>query len=39
MIIGVPIASIFNIIIIEIRHYRRTFNPYNRFFTSRGKLF
>ena len=39
MIIGVPIASILNIVIIEIRHYRRTFNPYNRFFTSRGKLF
>ncbi len=38
MIIGVPIASIFNIIIIEIRQYRRNFNPYNRYFTSRGKL-
>ena len=38
MIIGVPIASIFNIIIIEIRRYRKTFNPYNRFFTTRGKM-
>jgi len=38
MIIGVPIASIFNIIIIEIRRYRRTFNPYNRFFSSKGKI-
>lgn len=38
MIIGVPIASIFNIIIIEIRRYRRTFNPYNRFFSSKGKM-
>ena len=38
MIIGVPIASIVNIIIIEIRQYRRSFNPYNRYFSSRGKL-
>lgn len=38
MIIGVPIASILNIIIIEIRRYRKTFNPYNRFFTNQGKL-
>ncbi|NOQ42199.1 MAG: AI-2E family transporter [Desulfuromusa sp.] len=38
MIIGVPIVSIINIIIIEIRQYRRTFNPYQRYFTSRGKL-
>ncbi len=38
MIIGVPIASIINIIIIEIRQYRRTFNPYNRYFSSRGKM-
>jgi putative permease len=38
MMIGVPIASILNIIIIEIRQYRRTFNPYNRYFSSRGKL-
>ena len=38
MIIGVPIASIVNITIIEIRQYRRNFNPYNRYFTSRGKL-
>ncbi len=38
MIIGVPIASIVNIIILEIRQYRRTFNLYNRYFTSRGKL-
>lgn len=28
MIIGVPIVSIFNIIIIEIRQYRRTISPY-----------
>lgn len=38
MIIGVPIASIINIIILEIRQYRRTFNPYNRYFSSRGKM-
>ena len=38
MIIGVPIASIINIIIFEIRRYRRTFNPYNRYFSSKGKL-
>ncbi len=38
MIIGVPIASIINIIILEIRQYRRNFNPYNRYFTSRGQL-
>ncbi|MCW8858601.1 MAG: AI-2E family transporter [Deltaproteobacteria bacterium] len=38
MIIGVPIASIINIIIIEIRRYRRTFNPYTRFFTNQGKM-
>lgn len=38
MIIGVPIASIINIVIIEIRRYRRTFNPYNRFFTSTGRM-
>ncbi len=38
MIIGVPIASSINIIIIEIRQYRRSFNPYNRYFSSRGKL-
>ncbi|MFO7576800.1 MAG: AI-2E family transporter [Pelovirga sp.] len=38
MIIGVPIASIINIIIIEIRQYRRTFNPYARYFSSRGKM-
>jgi len=38
MIIGVPIASILNIIIIEIRRYRKTFNPYNRFFTNQGKM-
>ena len=38
MIIGVPIASIVNIIFIEIHQYRRTFNLYNRYFTSRGKL-
>ncbi len=38
MIIGVPIASIINITIIEIRQYHKTFNPYNRYFTNRGKL-
>ena len=38
MIIGVPIASIINIIFIEIHQYRRTFNLYNRYFTNRGKL-
>lgn len=38
MIIGVPIASIINIIILEIRQYRRTFNLYNRYFSSRGKM-
>lgn len=38
MIIGVPIASIINIIILEIRQYRRTFNLYNRYFSSRGKI-
>lgn len=37
MIIGVPIASIINIIIMEIRQYRRTFNPLNRVFASRDK--
>jgi putative permease len=35
MIIGVPIASIINIIILEIRQYRRTFNPYNQIFIKR----
>jgi putative permease len=38
MIIGVPIASIINIVIIAIRQHRKTFNPYQRYFTSRGKL-
>ncbi|MDX2479397.1 MAG: AI-2E family transporter [Desulfuromusa sp.] len=38
MIIGVPIFSIINIIFIEIRRYRGTFNPYNRYFSSRGKM-
>lgn len=38
MIIGVPIASIINITIIAIRQHRKTFNPYQRYFTSRGKL-
>ena len=38
MIIGVPIASAINIVIHEIRRYRKTFNPYNRYFTSQGKL-
>jgi putative permease len=38
MIIGVPTVSIINIIIIEIRQYRRSFNLYNRYFSSRGKM-
>ena len=38
MIIGVPIASIVNITFIEIRQYRRNFNLYTRYFTTRGKL-
>lgn len=38
MIIGVPIFSILNIFIIEVRQNRRSFNPYNRYFTNRGKL-
>ncbi|PLY03297.1 MAG: AI-2E family transporter [Desulfuromonas sp.] len=38
MIIGVPIASILNIIIIEIRRYRRSLNPYNRLFSTRGRI-
>ena len=38
MIIGVPIASVINIIFIEIRRYRRTFNPYNRFFSNQGRM-
>jgi putative permease len=39
MIIGVPIASIFNIIILEIRQYQRTFNPSNKIFVKRDELF
>ena len=35
MIIGVPIASIINIIILEIGHYRRTYNPYVQIVTKR----
>ncbi len=35
MIIGVPIASIINIIILEIRQYRRTFSPYIRIVSNR----
>ncbi|SDZ83813.1 putative permease [Desulfuromusa kysingii] len=38
MIIGVPIASIINIVIIATRQHRKTFNPYQRYFTTRGKL-
>ncbi len=38
MIIGVPIASIINITIIAIRQHRKAFNPYQRYFRSRGKL-
>lgn len=37
MIIGVPIASVINIIIIEIRQYRRTFSPYIRIVSKRDK--
>ncbi len=37
MIIGVPIASIINIVIMEIRQYRRTFTPGNRVFVSRDE--
>lgn len=35
MIIGVPIASIINIVIIEIRQYRRTFSPNIRIVSKR----
>ena len=35
MIIGVPIVSIINIVIIEIRQYRRTFSPYTRVVSKR----
>lgn len=35
MIIGVPIASIINISVIEIGNYRQLFNPYNRYFNRR----
>ena len=37
MIIGVPIASIINIIIMEIRQYRKTFNPHTRVFVTRDE--
>ncbi len=37
MIIGVPIASIINIIILEIRQYRSTFNPSRKVFSTQGK--
>ncbi|HEY5672766.1 MAG TPA: AI-2E family transporter [Malonomonas sp.] len=37
MIIGVPIASIINIVIMEIRQYRKTFTPGNRVFVSRDE--
>ena len=39
MIIGVPIASIINIIIIEIRQYRTTFNPSTRVFVNRHERY
>ncbi len=39
MIIGVPIASILNIIIMEIRQYRKTFNPHNRIFVTRNERY
>ncbi len=35
MIIGVPIASIINIIILEIRQYRRPFNPDDKILITR----
>lgn len=35
MIIGVPIASIINIIIIEIRQYQTTYSPYSRIVSQR----
>ena len=35
MIIGVPIASILNIFILEVRQYRRTFSPYIRIVSQR----
>jgi putative permease len=35
---AVPNVSILIFFIIEIRHNRRNFNPYNRYFTNRGKL-
>ena len=35
MIIGVPIVSIINIIILEIRQYQRAFNPYTQIFIKR----
>jgi putative permease len=38
MIIGVPIASIINIIILEIRQYRSTFNPYMRIVSRRDEF-
>ena len=38
MIIGVPIASIINIIILEIRQYRTTFNPYVKIVSQRDKF-
>lgn len=39
MIIGVPTASIINIIIMEIRQYRKTFNPHDRIFVTRDEHF
>ncbi|WP_303720649.1 AI-2E family transporter [Malonomonas rubra] len=37
MIIGVPIASIINIAILEIRQYQRTFSPYSRIISTRDE--
>jgi putative permease len=37
MIIGVPIASIINIVILEIRQYRSTFSPYMRIVSKRDE--
>lgn len=37
MIIGVPIASIINIMIIEIRQYRTTYNPHSRIISQRDQ--
>ncbi|MBE9486863.1 MAG: AI-2E family transporter [Desulfuromonadales bacterium] len=38
MIIGVPIVSIINIIILEIRQYRRTFSPHLQIISKRNEV-